>query len=88
MVDPADSNRRREFAPNSQSSDLLVPIFRQGRTVYQQPSLDVIRQRVRNELDCTPISVKRFDNPHVYPVGLEESLHRFKASMIQSARQR
>lgn len=88
MIDPADPNRRRDFAPDALSSDLLVPIFRQGQSVYQQPSLDVIRQRVRDELACTPISVKRFDNPHIYPVGLEESLHRFKASMIQSARQR
>jgi nicotinate phosphoribosyltransferase len=88
MIDPADPNRRRDFAPDAPSTDLLVPIFRQGQSVYQQPSLDVIRQRVRDELDCTPISVKRFDNPHIYPVGLEESLHRFKASMIQSARQR
>lgn len=88
MIDPADPNRRRDFAADALSSDLLVPIFRQGQSVYQQPSFDVIRQRVRDELACTPISVKRFDNPHIYPVGLEESLHRFKASMIQSARQR
>lgn len=88
MIDPADPKRRRDFAADALSSDLLVPIFRQGQSVYQQPSFDVIRQRVRDELACTPISVKRFDNPHIYPVGLEESLHRFKASMIQSARQR
>lgn len=88
MIDPADPNRRRDFAADALSSDLLVPIFRQGQSVYQQPSFDVIRQRVQDELACTPISVKRFDNPHIYPVGLEESLHRFKASMIQSARQR
>lgn len=88
MIDPADPTRRRDFAPDAPSTDLLVPIFRQGQSAYQQPSLEVIRQRVRDELDCTPISVKRFDNPHIYPVGLEESLHRFKAAMIQSARQR
>jgi len=88
MIDPADPNRRRDFAPDAPSSDLLVPIFRQGQSVYQQPSLEVIRQRVRDELDCTPVSVKRFDNPHIYPVGLEESLYRFKDLMIQSARQR
>jgi len=86
MIDPADPNRRKEFAPHTAASDLLVPIFRNGKPVYEQPSLEEIRQRVQNELECTPISVKRFDNPHIYPVGLEESLHQFKTTMIQSAR--
>jgi nicotinate phosphoribosyltransferase len=88
MIDPADPNRRKEFEPGTPATDLLVPIFRKGKPVYQQPTLEAIRQRVRYELDCTPISVKRFDNPHIYPVGLEESLHQFKAMMIHTARQR
>ncbi|TWT95754.1 nicotinate phosphoribosyltransferase [Neorhodopirellula pilleata] len=87
MVDPADPNRRRDFTSETASSDLLVPIFRHGQKVYDPPNIEAIRQRVRNELDWTPVAVKRFDNPHLYPVGLEESLHQFKTSMIQSARQ-
>jgi len=86
MIDPADPNRRRNFAPNASSSDLLVPIFRGGERVYELPTLEAIRQRVRSELQRTPASVKRFDNPHIYPVGLEKSLHEFKTSIIQSAR--
>ncbi len=88
MVDPADVNRRKEFPANSQSSDLLVPIFRNGRSVYSSPTLESIRQRVQQQLTRTSPFVKRFDNPHTYHVGLEKSLYKFKASMIQAARER
>jgi len=86
MIDPADPNRRRDFAPTVSSTDLLVPIFRGGERVYEPPTLEAIRQRVLSELQRTPASVKRFDHPHIYPVGLEKSLHDFKTSMIRSAR--
>jgi nicotinate phosphoribosyltransferase len=88
MVDPADIHRRKRFEPNCESSDLLVPIFRGGAIVYASPRLETIRQRVQQQLAKTPPSVKRFDNPHSYPVGLQQSLYDFKASMIQAARER
>ncbi len=86
MIDPADPNRQKHFVSGTLFDDLLVPIFRDGKSVYDQPSLDAIRKRVNQELQYTPFSVKRFDNPHTYPVGLEQSLHHFKNSMIQAAR--
>ncbi len=86
MIDPADPNRQKHFVSGTLFDDLLVPIFRDGNNVYDQPSLDAIRKRVNQELQYTPFSVKRFDNPHIYPVGLEQSLHHFKNAMIQAAR--
>lgn len=86
MVDPSDSNRQKHFSSHVSSVDLLVPIFRGGKSVYDLPSLATIRDRVNQQLQRTPTSVKRFDNPHVYPVGLEQSLHHTKTAMIQSAR--
>jgi nicotinate phosphoribosyltransferase len=86
MIDPADPNRSKHYAPGTLFDDLLVPIFREGKRVFAQPSLLEIRERVNQELQRTPFSVKRFDNPHVYPVGLEQSLHDFKTSMIKAAR--
>jgi nicotinate phosphoribosyltransferase len=31
-------------------------------------------------------SIKRFDNPHLYPAGLELSLHGFKTELILRAK--
>ncbi|QDV68428.1 Nicotinate phosphoribosyltransferase pncB2 [Rosistilla carotiformis] len=86
MVDPADPNRRKRFDSSVASSDLLVPIFRDGAKIYEAPKLETIRQRVQQELQKTPAASKRFENPHSYPVGLELSLHERKTSMIQTAR--
>ncbi|EMI40394.1 nicotinate phosphoribosyltransferase [Rhodopirellula sp. SWK7] len=87
MIDPADAYRQKHFASGAESSDLLVPIFRGGELVYSIPTLDEIRDRVRESLDHTPAAVKRFDNPHEYPVGLESGLHELKSKMILDARE-
>ena len=47
IVDPLDPTRRKHFAPEAPSEDLLVPVFRWGRLVYQAPALEQTRQRVR-----------------------------------------
>jgi len=86
MVDPADFTRHKTFAAGTYARDLLVPIFRRGERVANVPTLESIRQRVRCELSCLPDSSKRFDYPHVYPVGLERSLYERKTTMIREAR--
>jgi nicotinate phosphoribosyltransferase len=88
MIDPADSARRKEFSAETRFTDLLRPVFRGGQNVYESPSMECIRQRVAEQLRHTPTSVQRFDNPHEYPVGLEQSLFELKAAMIQTARER
>ncbi|SMP43860.1 nicotinate phosphoribosyltransferase [Neorhodopirellula lusitana] len=88
MIDPADSTRRKHFDADSQSADLLVPIFRDGANVYSTPTLQEIRQHVTTQIQRTPKGVQRFDNPHSYPVGLEKSLYETKAAMILEARNR
>jgi nicotinate phosphoribosyltransferase len=71
MVDPLDMTRRKVIPPGAQGENLLVPVFRQGARVYDPPDLEAIRRRVREQLGCFHAGVKRFVNPHRYPVGLE-----------------
>jgi nicotinate phosphoribosyltransferase len=66
--------------------DLLVPIFRSGKLVYEQPSIHDTRIRVENELGRFYAGVKRLLNPHLYSVGLDEQLHSLKANLIREAR--
>ena len=86
MVDPLDPNRRRPIPEKTASEDLLVPIFRAGRRVYDPPPLTSIRQRVSSELSRFHAGVKRFVNPHRYPVGLERNLHVLRTRLIVEAR--
>jgi nicotinate phosphoribosyltransferase len=88
MVDPLDPTRRKQFAPGTVFEDLLVPIFRAGRIVYQPPALADVRQRAATQLDSFHAGVKRFLNPHTYPVGLELTLFNLRTDLIlQNRRQ-
>ncbi len=86
IVDPADPTRRKTFPPETSSEDLLVPLLRKGHIVYDLPSLEQIRNRVLSQLDNLHHGVKRFLNPHAYPVGLEQGLFDQKQRLILSAR--
>jgi len=86
VVDPLDPTRRKHLAPGTAFEDLLVPIFQHGRQVYQSPALDEIRRRAQSQLSRFHSGVKRFVNPHQYPVGLELGLHDLKTELILRAR--
>ena len=86
FVDPTDVYRRKRFEPTTPSHDLLVPVFRGGHNVYTPMPLPDVRRHLIAQLTRVPESVKRFDNPHAYPVGLEQSLHDLKTSMIETAK--
>ena len=86
IVDPLDATRRKHIKPETPFEDLLVPIFRRGKLVYQPPLLGDVRQRAQAQLAMFHMGVKRFVNPHQYPVGLELSLHDLKTELVLRAR--
>ena len=86
IVDPMDVTRRKAFSTKCAYDELLVPIFRGGKRVYDPPPLDQVRERVRRELAGFHGGVKRFVNPHQYPVGLEMKLHELRMELILKAR--
>ena len=86
IVDPVDPTRRKEMAPGTAYTELLAPIFRQGRPVYESPSTDVIRLYAEEQRNRFHAGIKRFINPHKYSVGLERSLHELKTKLILEAR--
>jgi len=87
MVDPLDPTRRRTFPADADCEDLLVPVFRGGRRVRQPEALEAVRRRVGEQTDALHPGIRRFMNPHEYPVGLEEGLHERKARMVMEARE-
>ena len=86
IVDPVDATRRKRIAAGTRSEDLLVPIFREGKRVYDLPPLTASRERTQRQLAEFHAGIKRFVNPHEYPAGLEEGLHERKMSLIRRAR--
>ncbi len=86
IVDPFDATRRKQFSPETDYEDLLVPVFRKGHLVCQAPEIHCIRERVREQLARFHGGIKRFIHPHQYPVGLELGLHEFKNRLVLEAR--
>ena len=86
MVDPLDMTRRKMIPENAAGENLLTPILRRGEPVYDTPSLDLIRSRVQDQLAMFHDGVKRFVNPHQYPVGLERGLHDRKTELVLKSR--
>jgi nicotinate phosphoribosyltransferase len=86
MIDPADPTKRKTLEAGMRYEDMLVPIFRKGLLVYDSPSLPAIQDRARRQLSTLHETIRRFLNPHVYPVGLEEQLHAKKMQLILDLR--
>ena len=86
IIDPFDQTRTRVLSSTMESRDLLQPIFRSGVCVYQTPTLSDSQAHCKKELSLFDKSIKRLWNPHLYPVGMEESLYKLKMHLINQAR--
>jgi len=86
IVDPFDITRRKKFDAGFEYEDLLKPVFRQGQCVYVLPDIHDVRAYARRQLKHFHKGIKRFVNPHQYPVGLELRLHDLKTRLVLMAR--
>jgi nicotinate phosphoribosyltransferase len=86
IVDRTDPTRRKFIPPDASMDDLLCPIFRAGKLVYEMPPLDALRERAATQLASLHETHKRFLKPHEYPVGLSPSLHELRTGLILEAR--
>ncbi len=68
------------------AKEMQVPIFQNGKRVYELPALEQIRTYCAQQVDTLWDEVKRFDNPHTYYVDLSQKLWDIKYSMLKSRR--
>lgn len=87
IIDPIDPTRRKKISVgNAEAEILLKPIFVNGKKVYERASIQQIRQRTQDRLAIFDKTHKRLINPHIYPVGLEASLHEFRTALVLKAK--
>ena len=67
---------------------LLHDIFKEGKLVYKQPSLDEIKKFCADNLDGLWDEYKRSLNPQEYPVDLSQNLYESKMNLIQDIRRK
>lgn len=62
---------------------LLKQIFKEGKCVYENPDIHVLREYCRLEVDKLWDEVKRFENPHDYYVDLSKDLWQMKYELLE-----
>jgi nicotinate phosphoribosyltransferase len=75
--------KEKTVSEDTDYSDLLVPIVREGRVAGSRPSLTDIRERVKEELSSFDPDILSLKQSYNYPVGLEKSLYKKRVELIE-----
>jgi len=73
---------KRKTVTDYYARPLLKQIFKKGELVYDLPSLEVLREYCKLEIDCLWDEVKRFENPHLYYVDMSQKLWDMKYGLL------
>ena len=82
LFDPDATWKRKTFT-DFEAKELLVPIFRNGKLVYQSPTITEMRAYCAAQIDLLWDEVKRFENPHNYYVDLSQKLWEIKQALLK-----
>lgn len=63
---------------------LLVPIFREGKYIYKQPTIEESIAKKDKDFNLLPDHLKGFSSSEPYPVCLDESLHKLKKKLLDN----
>ncbi|MDQ7783636.1 MAG: nicotinate phosphoribosyltransferase [Desulfomonilaceae bacterium] len=74
---------KKTYKQPYRAEEVMVPIFREGRQVYELPSLEEIRQRATRQVESLEPEYKRLPNPHLYKVSLSDKLHKIKRDLLK-----
>jgi nicotinate phosphoribosyltransferase len=83
IFDPENTWKRRTVY-NYTAKELQVPVFKDGKLVYDLPSLEEIRTYCAQQVDTLWEEFKRFDNPQTYYVDLSQKLWDIKYGMLKN----
>jgi len=81
IFDPVQTWKRK-ILMNFRTKELLVPVFRGGKRVYDLPKLHEIQAYAKTELATFWDEVKRLTNPHSYTVDLSTKLFDLKQQLL------
>ncbi|WP_442844760.1 nicotinate phosphoribosyltransferase [Leeuwenhoekiella sp. H156] len=62
---------------------MLQPVMTEGKRTYPEKSLEEITAFSKKQVDALPEEYKRFDNPHIYKVGISTQLKQERDKLIE-----
>lgn len=71
---------------NYELRTLQVEVIKDGKLVYNLPTLDEIKKYTQKELESFWDEYKRLDRPHLYKVDLSDDLYELKREMLERIR--
>lgn len=81
IFDPESTWKKKRITDYT-IKELMVPVFKDGKLVYDSPDLVSIRRYCAEQLDTLWPEVKRFSNPHQYYVDLSRRLWEVKQELL------
>lgn len=81
LFNPVHTWKRKKLT-NYYVKDLQTQIFKEGKCVYESPSVLEIKEFSQNETNKLWSEVLRFENPHTYYVDLSHELWTLKHSLL------
>ena len=84
IFDPMATWKRKDVH-NFEARELLVPIFKNGKRVYDCPPLEEIKAYCAQQVDTLWDEVKRFDYPHKYYVDLSDKLWDIQQCLLRTS---
>lgn len=81
MYDPFNDNKKMSLE-NCTSEPLLHQMMENGKRTTEPKTVSEIARFSKSKLDQLPQEYKRFDNPHIYKVGLSTALRKERNQLI------
>ncbi len=73
---------KRKTLKNFTAQELLVPVFKAGKLVYDLPDIHAVKAYCQEQVNALWDEVKRFENPHTYYVDLSQKLWDIKQKLL------
>ncbi|MCX7657302.1 MAG: nicotinate phosphoribosyltransferase [Oscillospiraceae bacterium] len=77
---------KKKTISNFRAKELLVPVFLNGKRVYNSPSINEIQAYCKEQTGLLWDEVKRFENPHAYYVDLSQKLWNIKQKLLENGK--
>lgn len=83
IFDPEHTWKRKTVS-DFYARPLLKKIFENGKCIYENPSLEVLREYCKMQIDGLWEEVKRFENPHEYYVDMSQKMWDLKYNLLKN----